>query len=172
MHFCKSLFRSIARTDLDITYITSRIIVMPFPSEGLESAYRTNHAEDVKMFLETRHPNSKYSVYNLSGRTYHSKFGQARVIDCGFAYPDNFKAPLLNSLYQLCEDMYQYLAGDTRNVCVIHCMVSCLVKLCNLVDIFKILCRMGNRHLLPFYVLCCYMRTFSRFRRMLCNYLP
>ncbi|KAK4875159.1 hypothetical protein RN001_011581 [Aquatica leii] len=118
----QTMQQSIARTDLDITYITSRILVMPFPSEGLESAYRTNHIEDVRLFLESRHPNFKYSVYNVSGRSYHSRFGQARVIDCSFAYPEQFKAPLLNSLYQLCEDMYQYLSGDSRNVCVIHCM--------------------------------------------------
>lgn len=118
----QTMQQSIARTDLDITYVTSRILVMPFPTEGLESAYRTNHIEDVRVFLDSRHPNFKYSIYNVSGRSYHSRFGQARVIDCSFAYPEHFKAPLLNSLYQLCEDMYQYLSGDSRNVCVIHCM--------------------------------------------------
>ncbi|KAG5898794.1 hypothetical protein JTB14_011004 [Gonioctena quinquepunctata] len=113
--------QSMARIDLDINYITSRIIVMPYPSEGFESTYKTNHIEDVRLFLDSRHPNYKYSVYNLSHKPYHSKFGQARIVDCSFAYPENFKAPLLNSLYQLCEDIYQNLAGDSRNVVVIHC---------------------------------------------------
>ncbi|KAJ8965281.1 hypothetical protein NQ314_004244, partial [Rhamnusium bicolor] len=113
--------QSIARTDLDINYITSRIIVMPFPSEGFESTYKTNHIEDVRLFLDSRHPNFKYSVYNLSRKPYHAKFGQARIVDCSFAYPEHFKAPLLNSLYQLCEDIFQYLAGDSRNTVVIHC---------------------------------------------------
>ncbi|CAH1155898.1 unnamed protein product [Phaedon cochleariae] len=113
--------QSMARTDLDISYITSRIIVMPYPSEGFESTYKTNHIEDVKLFLDSRHPNFRYSVYNLTHKPYHSKFGQARIVDCAFAYPEIFKAPLLNSLYQLCEDIYQYLAGDSRNVVVIHC---------------------------------------------------
>lgn len=97
---------------------------MPYPSEGIESAYKTNHVEDVKVFLDSRHPNMRYSVYNLSGRSYQSKFGQARVVDCGFVYPEHYKAPLLNSMYQLCEDIYQYLAGDSRNIVVIHCLVS------------------------------------------------
>ncbi|XP_074031874.1 LOW QUALITY PROTEIN: cyclin-G-associated kinase [Leptinotarsa decemlineata] len=116
-----SMQQSMARTDLDINYITSRIIVMPYPSEGFESTYKTNHIEDVRLFLDSRHPNFKYSVYNLSHKPYHSKFGQARIVDCSFAYPEHFKAPLLNSLYQLCEDIYQNLAGDSRNAVVIHC---------------------------------------------------
>ncbi|XP_018320336.1 cyclin-G-associated kinase isoform X2 [Agrilus planipennis] len=118
----QTMQQSIARTDLDISYVTSKILVMPFPSEGIESTYRTNHIEDVKLFLDSRHPNFKYSVYNLSRRTYQSKFGQARIVDCSFAYPEHYKAPLLNSLYQIVEDIYQYMEGDSRNVVVVHCM--------------------------------------------------
>lgn len=112
------------RTDLDISYVTSKILVMPHPSEGFESTYKTNYIEDVKLFLESRYPNSKYSIYNLSRKPYHGRFGQARIVDCSFAYPEHYKAPLLNSLYQLCVDIFQYLAGDSRNVVVIHCTVS------------------------------------------------
>lgn len=97
---------------------------MPLPSEGLESAYRANHIEDVKLFLESRDPNLKFSIYNLSGRPYQMRSQQVKILDCSFAYPQHFKAPLLNSLYQLCEDMYQNLRGDSRNVCAINCMVS------------------------------------------------
>lgn len=114
--------QSMGKSELDISYVTSRIIVMPLPSEGLESAYRYNNFEDIKLLLDSKHPNNKYSVYNLSGKTYHNKFGSARVINCKFAYPEHFKAPLLNALYQLCEDIYQYLSGDSRNVVVIHCL--------------------------------------------------
>lgn len=48
------------RTDLDIHYLTSRIIVMPYPSEGLESTYKTNYIEDVRLFLDSRHPSYRY----------------------------------------------------------------------------------------------------------------
>ncbi|CAH1122615.1 unnamed protein product [Ceutorhynchus assimilis] len=113
--------QTMGRTDLDIHYVSSRIVVMPYPSEGLESAYKTNHIDDVRLFLDSRHPNYRYSVYNLTNKPYQAKFGQARIVDCSFAYPDHFKAPLLNSMYQLCEDIYQYLAGDSRNVVIIHC---------------------------------------------------
>ena len=39
--------RSMGNRDLDISYITSRLIVMSYPAEGIESAYR-NHLDDVR----------------------------------------------------------------------------------------------------------------------------
>lgn len=53
---------------------------MPFPAEGLEVTTRSNYAEDVKVFLETRHPGGHYCVYNVSGRSYPaSRLGKGRV---------------------------------------------------------------------------------------------
>ena len=49
--------------DLDLTYITSRIIAMGMPSSNLEGLYR-NSMEEVQKFLNTRHP-LHYKVYNL-----------------------------------------------------------------------------------------------------------
>ncbi|KAH0628437.1 hypothetical protein JD844_009603 [Phrynosoma platyrhinos] len=57
-----------AKGDLDISYITSRIAVMSFPAEGVESAIK-NNIEDVRLFLDSKHP-GRYAVYNLSPRTY------------------------------------------------------------------------------------------------------
>uniref|UniRef100_A0A8C4NBY7 Cyclin G associated kinase n=1 Tax=Eptatretus burgeri TaxID=7764 RepID=A0A8C4NBY7_EPTBU len=64
---------SYTKGDLDLTYITTRVAVMSFPAEGVESAFK-NHIEDVKLFLDSRHP-GHYSVFNLATRTYrHSRF--------------------------------------------------------------------------------------------------
>lgn len=49
--------------DLDLAYITDNIIAMGFPSEQLEAIYR-NSLEDVRKFLDERHPH-KYRVFNL-----------------------------------------------------------------------------------------------------------
>ncbi|PNG99774.1 Phosphatidylinositol 3,4,5-trisphosphate 3-phosphatase TPTE2, partial [Tetrabaena socialis] len=49
--------------DLDLTYITERIIAMGFPCDGLSSLYR-NPAAKVVRLLEERHP-GQYKVYNL-----------------------------------------------------------------------------------------------------------
>nr|CAD7428516.1 unnamed protein product [Timema monikensis] len=120
--------QSIARTDLDISYITSRLAVMPFPAEGLESAYRNNHADDVRALLETRHPGGHYAIYNISGRTYSSSRLGGRVVDCGWSSHSHGApvgvvrhAPPLHALYTLCNDMYAFLQLDPKNVCIIHC---------------------------------------------------
>lgn len=121
--------QSIARQDLDISYVTSRIIVMSYPAEGLESTYR-NHIEDVKAFMETRHK-GHYVVYNISGRTYHStKFSGVRVVESGWS---SKKAPSLRKIIGLCRSLLAWLQNEEKNICVIHCLdgkVSSCILVC------------------------------------------
>ncbi|CAK6433374.1 unnamed protein product [Pipistrellus nathusii] len=105
-----------AKGDLDISYITSRIAVMSFPAEGVESAIK-NNIEDVRLFLDSKHP-GHYAVYNLSSRTYRPAKFHNRVSECGWAPR---RAPGLRSLYSLCRDMHWWLRQDHKNVCVLHC---------------------------------------------------
>ena len=59
--------------NLDLSYITPRIIAMAYPASGLESVYR-NQINKVSTFLKERH-RSNYLVFNLSGKKYdNSKF--------------------------------------------------------------------------------------------------
>ncbi|XP_059534072.1 cyclin-G-associated kinase isoform X3 [Myotis daubentonii] len=105
-----------AKGDLDISYITSRIAVMSFPAEGVESAIR-NNIEDVRLYLDSKHP-GHYAVYNLSSRTYRPARFHNRVSECGWAAR---RAPSLRSLYSICRDMHWWLRQDHKNVCVLHC---------------------------------------------------
>ena len=102
--------------ELDISYITSRILVMSYPAEGIQGAVK-NNIEDVKAFLDSRHP-KRYAVYNLTLSPYrHYKFDN-RVSDCG--WPGK-KSPSLMNLLIICKNMYQWLKMHSSNVAVIHC---------------------------------------------------
>ncbi|KAE9277684.1 hypothetical protein PF008_g28799 [Phytophthora fragariae] len=49
--------------DLDLTYVTQKLVALGYPAEKIEGIYR-NHYRDVFRFFEQRHPN-RYRVYNL-----------------------------------------------------------------------------------------------------------
>ncbi|XP_053182021.1 cyclin-G-associated kinase [Scomber japonicus] len=108
---------SYAKGDLDISYITSRIAVMSFPAEGVESAIK-NNIEDVRLFLDSRHA-GHYAVYNLSKRSYRPSRFHNRVSECKWQVR---RAPNLRSLYSVCKNMHLWLKQDQRNICIVHCL--------------------------------------------------
>ena len=102
--------------DLDLTYITKRIIAMGLPSTSLEGIYR-NNMDDVKRFFNTRHKN-QYKVYNLcEEKTYPKdtfyKQGYYPFVD--------HEAPPLTLLFPFCEDAKKFLDENENNVVAIHC---------------------------------------------------
>uniref|UniRef100_A0ABM5G881 Auxilin isoform X3 n=1 Tax=Pogona vitticeps TaxID=103695 RepID=A0ABM5G881_9SAUR len=110
---------SYTKGELDISYITSRIIVMSFPGEGVELGFR-NHIDDVRTFLDSRHPDH-YTVFNLSPKSYRTTRFHNRVSECSWPVR---QAPSLHNLYAVCKNMHNWLQQNPKNVCVIHCMVS------------------------------------------------
>ncbi|KAH3730757.1 cyclin-G-associated kinase-like [Dreissena polymorpha] len=103
--------------ELDISYITSRVAVMSFPAEGVESAIK-NHIDDVRNFLESRH-RGFYAVYNLSQRQYRNAKFENRVSECGWPVR---KAPGLANLFAICKNMHLWLRQNPKNICVVHCL--------------------------------------------------
>ena len=102
--------------DLDLTYITSRIIAMGMPSSNLEGLYR-NSMEEVQKFLNTRHP-LHYKVYNLcEERDYPKNSFYKQGI---FPFEDH-EAPPLNLMKSFCEDARQFLDEDEQNIVAVHC---------------------------------------------------
>lgn len=116
----QSVQQTIARTDLDISAITSRLLVMPCPSEGLESAYKTHNIEDVKVYIESRYQLSKVSVYNFGPRSCPRLPPPVRTVEGSFIFPQANKAPLLQGMYSLVEDMYGFLSADPKSIVIIQ----------------------------------------------------
>ncbi|XP_072540348.1 auxilin isoform X2 [Salminus brasiliensis] len=102
--------------ELDIAYITSRIIVMSYPAEAVELGYR-NHVEDIRSFLDSRHADH-YTVFNLSQRNYRGAKFSNRVSEC--SWPSK-QAPSLHNLFAVCKNMHNWLKQNPKNVCVITC---------------------------------------------------
>lgn len=68
--------------DLDLTYITTNVIAMGYPSSSLESMYR-NSMPDVQKFFQSKH-HGHYKLYNLCcERSYPSScFEQGKILCC------------------------------------------------------------------------------------------
>mmetsp|Transcript_18548 Transcript_18548/g.33503 ORF Transcript_18548/g.33503 Transcript_18548/m.33503 type:complete len:405 (-) Transcript_18548:41-1255(-) len=105
--------------NLDLTYITSRIIAMSFPADGLSRLFR-NSADTVAQFLEERH-GQRYRVFNLSEYSYdHRKF-QNHVSK--YPWPDHHSPPL-ELLFRACWEMHEWLVNDKSHVIVVNCMAG------------------------------------------------
>lgn len=103
--------------NLDLTYVTPRIIAMGFPSSGKEGIYR-NNAVDVCEFLYNKHQN-KVKVYNLcSERDYPASLFDGRVSKYPF---DDHNPPPMKMFLPFCKDVAAWLAEDESNVVAIHC---------------------------------------------------
>nr|XP_058962535.1 tensin-1-like isoform X3 [Pocillopora verrucosa] len=102
--------------DLDMTYITDRIIAMSFPASGLETTYRNNLREVAKM-LQTNH-GDKFMVFNLSERRYDISKLNHQVLD--FGWPDHL-APPLERLCSIIKSIDSWLKSDPLHVVVVHC---------------------------------------------------
>ena len=98
--------------NLDLSYITPRIIGMAFPGSGFTSLYR-NNINDVAEFLYERH-GKNYIVFNLSGKKYdYSKFME-KVLE--FDWIDH-QAPQLQLLFYMCKLMIDFLnKGISENL--------------------------------------------------------
>uniref|UniRef100_A0A915PRE8 Phosphatidylinositol-3,4,5-trisphosphate 3-phosphatase n=1 Tax=Setaria digitata TaxID=48799 RepID=A0A915PRE8_9BILA len=103
--------------DLDLTYITDRIIAMGFPATDQEKIYR-NSMEATVAFLERYHADH-YMVFNLRGRhAYDPSHFHNRVMTFEM---DDHHPPRLELMAPFCRAVHDYLAADEQNVVAVHC---------------------------------------------------
>eukprot|EP00794_Sanderia_malayensis_P008283 gene8283-9167_t len=103
--------------ELDLSYITSRIIVMSYPADGIESKFK-NSIDDVRIYLDTKFTD-RYVVINISQRLYKVDKLNDRVFESGW---NAKKSPTLNQLVSLCRKINNFLRQDKKNIVAIHCL--------------------------------------------------
>ncbi|XVF58372.1 hypothetical protein PTKIN_Ptkin07bG0061300 [Pterospermum kingtungense] len=106
--------------DLDMSYITDRVLAMSFPAERMRAMYR-NPLWQVKSVLEMRHQ-GHYKIYNLCiEEDYDPSHFHGRVEKIPF---DDNHVPTFEMMKVLCESVHSWLSNDPKNIAVIHCMAG------------------------------------------------
>lgn len=132
--------------DLDMSYITPRILAMAFPATGIEAAYR-NPRHHVQGYLKQYHEN-RYLVFNLCSEPRYqyssSEFAHVNATNGGVCIPiTDHNVPTLYQISDFCQQAMAWLNQHEENLVVVHClggkgrtglMVSCLLiasRICN-----------------------------------------
>uniref|UniRef100_G3TYZ6 Tensin 1 n=1 Tax=Loxodonta africana TaxID=9785 RepID=G3TYZ6_LOXAF len=101
--------------ELDLVYITERIIAVSFPSTANEENFRSNLREVAQM-LKSKH-GGNYLLFNLSERRPDITKLHAKVLE--FGWPD-LHTPALEKICGVCKAMDTWLNADPHNVVVLH----------------------------------------------------
>uniref|UniRef100_A0AAV2L635 Tensin n=1 Tax=Knipowitschia caucasica TaxID=637954 RepID=A0AAV2L635_KNICA len=101
--------------EVDLVYITERIISLSFPASADERSY-TNHLKEVASMLRSKH-GEHYLVLNLSERRNDLIKLNHKVLE--FGWPDHH-APALDKICSMCKAIDMWLNGDSHNVVVLH----------------------------------------------------
>lgn len=95
--------------NLDLTYITERIIAMAFPKKEIYS--------ELNELFDRRHEN-RVKVYNLCSEFEYEE----NIFNQQVRYPFNDReTPSFETIINFCQDVDEWLQRDERNVVVIHC---------------------------------------------------
>ncbi|XP_065108354.1 tensin-1 isoform X2 [Paramisgurnus dabryanus] len=101
--------------EVDLVYITERIISVTFPSSAEEQSYSAN-IKEVASMLRSKHGDN-YLLFNLSEKRYDISKLNPKVLD--FGWPDHH-APALDKICSICKAMDTWMNSDSHNVVVLH----------------------------------------------------
>jgi len=103
--------------NLDMTYLTPRMIAMGFPSTPETRIRSRNDAQTVSLILRESHGSGHVMVWNLSDESYdYSLFDNQVVEVCCEGSP----APPLGLMVKVCSGIETWLAADPYNVAAIR----------------------------------------------------
>ncbi|XP_056205248.1 tensin-1 isoform X4 [Falco biarmicus] len=101
--------------ELDLVYITERIIAVSYPSTAEEQSFCSNLREVAHM-LKSKHGDN-YVLFNLSERRNDISKLHPKVLD--FGWPD-LHTPALEKICSICKAMDTWLNAAAHNVVVLH----------------------------------------------------
>ncbi|XP_051478829.1 tensin-1 isoform X14 [Apus apus] len=101
--------------ELDLVYITERIIAVSYPSTAEEQSF-CNNLREVAHMLKSKHGDN-YVLFNLSERRHDVSKLHPKVLD--FGWPD-LHTPALEKICSICKAMDTWLNAATHNVVVLH----------------------------------------------------
>ncbi|XP_062972798.1 tensin-1 isoform X3 [Elgaria multicarinata webbii] len=101
--------------ELDLVYVTERIIAVNFASLSEEQTFCSN-LKEVAQMLKSKHGDS-YLLFNLSERRHDISKLHSKVLD--FGWPD-LHTPALEKICSICKAMDTWLNADPHNVVVLH----------------------------------------------------
>nr|XP_046237668.1 tensin isoform X2 [Scatophagus argus] len=101
--------------EVDLVYITERIISVCFPAAAEARSYTAN-LKEVATMLRSKH-GEHYLVLNLSEQRNDLSKLNHKVLE--FGWPDHH-APALDKICSMCKAIDTWLNGDPRNVVVLH----------------------------------------------------
>ena len=106
--------------DLDMSYITEKVIAMGYPSTGMETLYRNSLADITKLF-SVKH-NNDVKVYNLcleKDRIYNKNlFPNSKV---GLFPATDHNPPPIKLILEFCIDLCLFLTKNPKSVAAVHC---------------------------------------------------
>eukprot|EP00298_Acanthocystis_sp_HF-20_P015442 c21143_g1_i3.p1 GENE.c21143_g1_i3~~c21143_g1_i3.p1 ORF type:complete len:666 (+),score=254.75 c21143_g1_i3:167-2164(+) len=112
-----------AQYNLNLTYITRKVIVMAFPGSTGSEVRKYNSANEIKNFLDQNHPHS-FMIFNLNSDDkykYDANKFYGRVRNFGFP---SQSPPTLNAMMQTCHDIAAYVRQSPKNIVVVHCIAG------------------------------------------------
>ncbi|CAF4713079.1 unnamed protein product [Rotaria sp. Silwood1] len=109
--------------EVDLSYITSKVIVMATPRDNPSELSGRQSAELIRDLLDTKHPQSymlfSLDQHNRGHQSYRKELFHNRVIDLPLC--DEKYSPRLVDLLCFCHNISSFLLESSSNTAVLHC---------------------------------------------------